>query len=101
MIDSGLVGSGEVTQDKKMSRFHLPRVVYHQVYKIREGGYEVASVEKTAVKPVPQLAVMVYPSPAVAACQHGGDVRSENPLPNHINSSRRGVRDAWDLAGWR
>jgi len=24
----------EVTQDKKMSRCHLPRVVYHQVYNV-------------------------------------------------------------------
>ena len=31
VIDSGLV---EVTQDKKMSRCHLPRVVYHQVYNV-------------------------------------------------------------------
>ena len=29
--DSGLV---EVTQGKKMSRYHLPRVVYHQVYNV-------------------------------------------------------------------
>ena len=27
-------GSGEVTQDRKMSRCHFSRVVYHQVYNL-------------------------------------------------------------------
>jgi len=31
---SGKVTSGDVTQDKKRSRCHLPRVVYHQVYNV-------------------------------------------------------------------
>ena len=35
LIDSGLVGSlGGGTQDNKMSRCHLPRVVYHQVFNV-------------------------------------------------------------------
>ena len=35
LIDAELVViSGEVTQDKKISRCHLPRVVYHQVYNV-------------------------------------------------------------------
>jgi len=30
----GVRSSGEVTQDKKMLRCYLPRVVYHQVYNV-------------------------------------------------------------------
>ena len=33
VIDPGLVGGGG-TQDKKMSKGHLPRVVYHQEYNV-------------------------------------------------------------------
>ena len=34
-VDGLRVGcSGKVTQDKKMLRCHLPRVVYHQVYNV-------------------------------------------------------------------
>ena len=29
-----LIDSEQVTHDKKMSRRHLPRVVYHQVYNV-------------------------------------------------------------------
>ena len=36
MIDSGLVDMtrGGGIHDKKMSKGHLPRVAYHQVYKV-------------------------------------------------------------------
>ena len=46
LYDSGLVGSlGEVPQEQKMLKGHLPRVIYHQVYvRIRRGKFYACAV---------------------------------------------------------